>query len=406
MIFADALSFLRYSKAPSIIALIQLSLTFAVLGNVLAMVDAYREQIVSVSGYFDEDGLLAVSLYKNGNEVPSSRWRDEIARDLEAIEAVPGVVEIALAHEGVPMQRNLNVNNQDVLRVLGDDTNGQPATRYSASENTVSVLGLTLIYGREFYETEIGWFDSIEREGKSVLLTETLARSLFGSANASIGEVVENGVGNRLTVVGVVERAKGVYWKPFDQHSYFVAGKSRTNEAFLVRLDQTSLDVDFKNQTILELSENLFDIDSNRQIRIETIDEIEKVNLGRFIILNTIVGIIAGMLMLVTAIGNFGLVSYSLGAREKNIKIRRALGTPKTQIYGIFILENLILTSVGILFGLVFAAVFNSLIVQFVGYGKLSASSLLVSILLVLVVSLISVCIPLRKKVQGLSVVG
>ena len=106
MIFADALSFLRYSKAPSIIALIQLSLTFAVLGNVLAMVDAYREQIVSVSGYFDEDGLLAVSLYKNGNEVPSSRWRDEIARDLEAIEAVPGVVEIALAHEGVPMQRN------------------------------------------------------------------------------------------------------------------------------------------------------------------------------------------------------------------------------------------------------------------------------------------------------------
>ena len=251
MYLSEIFSSFRQSLGGTLLLIIQVAFTFAVLVNVYAMVDAYTVQMIGESGYVDEPSLVGVTLrpYNSATRTDETvgQWRNQIERDLSIIRSTPGVKEVALAHEGVPFMNPLGPSNFDeIRRVDQDKASSVPNTRYSADVNTMSMLGVEIVAGRDFTEADVRWVSAIDIDGgPSTIITQTLADLLFPDEDA-VGQQVVLRSGHTLTVIGVVKLAKAVYWAPYDDYASFIAGRVETTEHYLLRLDRDQIEGDFE----------------------------------------------------------------------------------------------------------------------------------------------------------------
>tara|TARA_R110002072_G_scaffold56097_7_gene145574 strand:+ start:1366 stop:2622 length:1257 start_codon:yes stop_codon:yes gene_type:complete len=408
MYLSDIFSTFRQSFGGTILLIIQVAFTFAVLVNVYAMVDAYSVQMVGESGYVDEPSLVGITLRpynKVSNDTEAvGQWRNQIERDLAIMRATPGVKEVALAHAGVPFMNPIGVGNFDeIRRVDQDQSSSVPNTRYSADVNTLSLLGVELIAGRDFTAADVRWINATDSDGgPATIITKTLADLLFPDQEA-VGQQVVLRSGHVLTVIGVVKLAKAVYWAPYDDYASFTAGRVQLNENYLVRLDRSQAGLDFlgaRAEIIQNLTQRLSDESDEREVKVETLAELKKSNLGRYIIINSIVGAVALLLILVTALGNYGQMSYTILKRTKQIGIRRALGATRQYVFNYFLIENLAVTLLGIVPGMVLMLGLNSVILNAMGYGQFHIQHIVICAAFMFLVSFIAALLPIFKAMQ------
>ncbi|MBO6557579.1 MAG: FtsX-like permease family protein [Pseudomonadales bacterium] len=403
----DFISTIRYSKAGSSLLLFQVAFTFAVLVNVYSMVMDYRKQVVKDHGFKDEDSLIAVTLrpYKRDGltEQDKASWRNQIERDLEILRGTLDVEMVSMAHEGVPLQNNLYVDQmREFIRLEGaEESEGIRHTRYSADTNTLELLGIEIVAGRAFTPEDVRWVDRVSAEGGPIILTQALADALFPDGNA-VGQRVTTQDGLTTTVVGIASKMAGIWWAPYDEHSSFIAGRSKTNEAYLVRIsrDGTGDFQDTKATVIQSLSEQLFEEPVERTILIETVDELRVSNLGRFIIINTIIGAVGVLLVIVTALGNYGQMSYTIFKRTKQIGIRRALGATKTDILRYFLTESALITLIGLVPGVLLMLGLNVVIINALEYGKFEVAYAIVCAAFMFALSWLSALVPIYQATQ------
>ncbi|MBO6655862.1 MAG: FtsX-like permease family protein [Pseudomonadales bacterium] len=403
----DFISTIRYSKAGSSLLFFQVAFTFAVLVNVYSMVMDYRKQVVKDHGFKDEDSLIAVTLrpYKRDGltEQDKASWRNQIERDLEILRGTLDVEMVSMAHEGVPLQNNLYVDQmREFIRLEGaEESEGIRHTRYSADTNTLELLGIEIVAGRSFTPEDVRWVDRVSAEGGPIILTQALADALFPDGNA-VGQRVTTQEGLTTTVVGIANKMAGIWWAPYDEHSSFIAGRSKTNEAYLVRIsrDGTGDFQDTKAAVIQSLSEQLFEEPVERTILIETVDELRVSNLGRFIIINTIIGAVGVLLVIVTALGNYGQMSYTIFKRTKQIGIRRALGATKTDILRYFLTESALITLIGLVPGVLLMLGLNVVIINALEYGKFEVAYAIFCAAFMLALSWLSALVPIYQATQ------
>lgn len=146
MYLSDILSAFRQSLMGTVLLVVQVAFTFAVLVNIYAMIDSYEQQIGGDSGYVDEDSLIAITM-PNYEQLASTeenfgRWRNVIEQDLNLIRSTPGVKEVVLAHAGIPFQNRIGFNTFDRAKRPDQlDNASTPATRYAADAGTLELLG-------------------------------------------------------------------------------------------------------------------------------------------------------------------------------------------------------------------------------------------------------------------------
>jgi len=97
-------------------------------------------------------------------------------------------------------------------------------------------------------------------------------------------------------------------------------------------------------------------------------------------------GVAGSMALLLGVVGIYGVIAYSVSQRTREIGIRMALGAQQQKLTGMFVRHGLLLTGIGVGFGLLAAAVsmrllssllFNVRPVDPVTYGAASAGMLL-----------------------------
>ena len=405
MYLGDILSTLRHSKAGALLLFIQVAFSFAVLVNVYAMVDAYRSQVIDDTGFRDEDSLLGVTIrpYEEIAKTPANigKSRNRIEQDMNIMRSIPGIQDVAMAHGGIPMQNDFRVNTFDQLRLEGEPaTGGVPNTRYSAVKNTIDLLGLEIVAGRDFNDGDIRWVDAIATEGgPNIIVTQVMADALFPEDDP-IGKQVVNQSNTVLTIIGIVRTAKAVYWAPYDEYASYTPGRVNFNEGYVVRLDRSAPGDDFtmaKAQIMQTLNEKLQAADVDRQVRVETMDELKKTNLGRYIIINAIVGGVAVLLVVVTALGNYGQMSYTVFKRTKQIGIRRALGATRAYIFKYFMAENFLISIIGMIPGTLLMMGLNFVIISSIGYGKFEWQHIAICSAFMLLVGFLSALLPVLR---------
>jgi predicted permease len=268
-------------------------------------------------------------------------------RILDGIAALPGVESVGFAgfSDGLPMDGD---GRQVFMIVDGrppapDGTT--PATELQfASPGFFETLGTKVLAGRAF-----DWGDVLAGR-PVVLLSENLARAQFGSIGTALGQrVAFSQQGRRFEVVGVVNDVHhdGVGQEaPQTVIRPVVASEA---VAFVVRSSRVG------TPTFLgEIRKAVWSVNPNLSLEAEqTLGEMYQQSMARSAMTLKLLAITGAVALLLGLIGIYGVVSYAIAQRRREIGIRLALGARPAQVRHMFVRLALVLVAIGVAIGLV-----------------------------------------------------
>ena len=103
------------------------------------------------------------------------------------------------------------------------------------------------------------------------------------------------------------------------------------------------------------------------------------------------------ILLLVTALGIFGLTLFNISKRTKQIGTRRALGARKSAIINYFLVENALICIAGLVLGVIAAFVLGQLLMQHFSIAALPLGYVAATAIMVFIMSLLAVLGPAKR---------
>lgn len=392
--FPVILRTLMRNRSAALLTIFQVALTLAVLVNVFASSEGYRAAVGQPMG-IAESGLVAVTsewVDVDGNRAPDGDaaetfHKDRIQRDMELLRRIPGVKHVS-ATNGFPLSDEVPVRQ---LRIERDDENSFASTFFVGDAEYARALGLELVSGRDFSSSEVTWSsDPNITEGAPVaIVSQALADKLFPKGDALNRQVY---AGDRLlTIVGIVARLPGLHplWSNVEM-SFVVPGvRAQPLSRYLVRTDGTSTD-----DVVSAAESALYAAHPQSLVTVETQSEIKTRTLSVAMSTVTVLGFVTALLLLVTALGCYGQTTFTVTKRTREIGIRRAIGATKQQVVGYFLTENWLMTTAGIVVGVLLTYVLNVVLVQGLGAAKVTPAMIAPGVLFLWGLGLLSALLP------------
>jgi predicted permease len=280
------------------------------------------------------------------------RMEEELLRRFESM---PGVSAVGMV-SALPMEGGSNnpvyMENQPL-----PDGGVPPIRRFKfISPGYVSAIGAQLVAGRD-----VTWAETY-RQAPVVLISENMAREVWHDPRAAIGKRIRStlkddwrevvGVIGDLRDDGVDQKAPGIVYFPLFLKNY---GGSDTRAirgvAFLVRSNRTA-----SAGLLQELQRTLTGVNPNLPMaNVKTLQSVYDRSLARASFAMTLLAIAGSMALLLGMIGLYGVISYSVSQRTREIGIRLALGAPLNGLTGMFVRHGLLLSGIGAICGLAVA---------------------------------------------------
>ena len=336
--------------AMALVLLVSASLmirTFAALRNVEpGFTDAAHLQTVRIS--------IPESLVADAQMV--TRMQNSIADKLAAIPGVQSVGFTAAAPmEGIDP-------NWDEIRVEGKRyEGGEPPLRLFnfISPGYFKTAGTRLVAGRDLTWPDVYGLRPV------ALVSENFARESWGSASAAIGKRLRQFTNMPwVDVIGVVEdvRHNGVdenapaivYWPAMYNNPYTSQPAIDAQRAvtFVIRSERAGYE-----SLLTEAQEAVWSVNADLPLAsVRTMQAIYSASLARTSFTLTVLAIAGIMALALGVIGIYGVISYAISRRTREIGIRIALGAQKSELRWMFVRSALLLTAVGIAIGVGTAA--------------------------------------------------
>ncbi len=214
-------------------------------------------------------------------------------------------------------------------------------------------MGNPLLAGRDLTWTDI--YD----ERPFVIVSRNLAREYWGSPGAALGKRIrETPKDPWREIVGVVgnERDDGadqkvpaiVYWPLLRKDFWGQSEDAQRSMSFAIRSPRVGA-ASFLN----EVRGAVWSVDPELPVfDVRTVAEIYAKSMARTSFTLIMLAIAAAMALLLGIIGIYGVISYSVSQRTREIGIRMALGAQQAKIRGMFVRHGLALTALGVGCGL------------------------------------------------------
>jgi putative ABC transport system permease protein len=344
------LSTLRRHKTAALLIVLEIALTCAIVCNAVFVIDNRLERLRFDSGVAEGELLhLGVrSIGKGGNAEAQTRT------DIAALRALPGVRDVSVTNQipyGDQSQNSgINLTPEQHASTL-------TASTYSADTELLQTLGLRLVAGRNFTPDEV--VDSAKAQASdasmtSVILTRATADRLFPDGQA-LGRTIYIFGNSPLRVVGVVERLVRPQPGKADVSDLYSAlvpiRETFDGGSYLLRVDPA------RREAVLRAATEAIERVGPHRL-IEDHGTLQDLRQGYYKSDAAMIWLLVGVciaLMVVTAFGIVGLASFWVQQRTKMIGTRRALGATRGQILRYFQAENLLLTTAGIVLGMLAA---------------------------------------------------
>jgi predicted permease len=342
-------------------------------------------RILDVDLGFEPSRAASISVdYDDGRDAVkrSVIWQEVLRR----VEAIPGV-ETAGITDNLPMSRNRSWGIQ--AKGKANRKEGEDTFVYIVSPGFLNAIGMHLIKGRD-----IRWDDINKKEGV-VVINETVARGLWPGEDP-IGRMALTG-GIDIRVIGVVAdvHESSVEGNPgWQMYLSGAAPQFGPDGAQLVV--RTKLPPETLAASVMSTLRQINPAQPATEFRpIQRLVD-HAVSPRRFFVL--LVGIFAGLGLILASLGIYGVISYSVTQRTQEIGIRMALGASQGRVQLAVIGKTLLLALIGIVAGTVASLAIADLIASLLyGTKATDGATFLSMILLLLSVALLAGYIPARR---------
>lgn len=353
-------------------------------------------RLKNVDPGFRTDHVLTFML-----EVPSSHHPREqravfVRELLDSTRALPGVTS-ASAIFGLPLSEQTNMFTSLEVEGRPVQPSQRPRVAFRLVEaNYFKTIGMRLLKGRSFTTQD-------EQGGTPVaIVNETFARRIFNGGDP-LGHRVRPGISFGVSddapmrqIVGVVNDVKSssIGGDPVPE---VYAPQTPTDF-----IGETTVVVRASNEPqslVPALRSLVASKDKDLPLRdIKTLDEYVSASISAPRFESMLLGIFAGLAFALTVTGLYGVISYSVVQRTREMGIRIALGAQRGNILARVLREGALLAVVGTAAGL-FASFFATRLVKSLLYGIGSTDPLtfIVVPLLLIAVALLASFIPARR---------
>ncbi len=352
-------------RVRNVLVVAQVAIALVLLVSAGLMIRTFQSIRTVEPGFTQPERLQILRLFVTGPIVPdavrTTRMEEAIQDKLSSI---PGVTSAAFG-SAMPLEGygpNLGVMNfgeirTDDQRDSGPDTPPVRLFKY-VSPGFFRTAGTRLMAGREITWTEVYGLRPL------VVISENLARELWGTPAAAVGKRLRQDPSMPWhEVIGVVQDVHEnalyepappiVYWPTM---SAFLNGTPERPSAirgvtFIIRSERTGT-TGFLN----ELRQAVWSVNANLPVSPRTMRDVYDQSLARTSFTLVMLAIAASMALLLGVVGIYGVISYAVTQRRREIGIRAALGGQQGELKRMFVRHGLALAGVGVAIGLGAAA--------------------------------------------------
>lgn len=375
------------------IVILQVAVTLAAVSH-----SAFSTNILlkdwNVASGLDETNLVTTQaqFFVDGTDMARA-----IRTDLDNLARLPGVQQVMAANQ-VPFEAE---RISAVYKETGNEAQRYLAASFEFGPNALSLLGVELVSGRNFYDNEYiqAPLDANTRYPSVIMISESLAAEVFGGENPLgktlwpvrnqqpaevIGVYADFMTGVTLNSIGKSYNSiirPMTMWSEFQfDPGYLIRVESGAAEALLEPARETIYEQSGRylhtNEVLTRTKKRMFDGRSSQAIVLLSVSAI---------------------LILITGLGMAGLVSFLVSQRRKQIGIRRALGASKPKILQYFLLENSLLTLIGLFLGAILTIVIALYYPVLGSSESLNYPLLLGAALFLWLINIIAVYVPAKR---------
>jgi predicted permease len=344
-------------RTRSALVVVQVALALVLLISSGLMIRTLQALRHVQPGFTSPDEILTLRVTLPYAQVPKPEQVLRMEHNMaDKIAAIPGVAAVgmttSITMDGYDMHDPIYASD----RTYAEQQIPPLRTYKFISPDWFRSMGNPLIAGRDF-----NWTDNHDMRNV-VIVSENLAREMWGSPAAALQKRVrENPKAPWREVIGVVgnEYDSGVdqkppaivYW-PLAVKDFWDQGVNvRRDVAFAVRSPRagTAAFLDQVRQSIWSVNPEIPVAD------VRTVREIYDKSMARTSFTLVMLAIAAAVALLLGIVGIYGVISYSVSQRTREIGIRIALGAPQNTVRRMFVRDGLMLTAIGLACGIVAA---------------------------------------------------
>lgn len=375
------------SKVGAVLLLIQIAITTAIVSNAAFIIQDRISYLSQETGYPEQD-IFVFHVMMFGKDVSPSQ---QYELDEAMLRQIPGVVDAAYSST-TPLSGS-GSSSDFSLKPAPEESKSARSSYMFIDEHGINTYGVKLIAGRNYNEDEVIVTDNYDELSKVTVVTKTLLDELFPDGNG-LGQTVYFG-DIPMKVIGVIDLMKGPWLKDSrpDNVALLPFIKPGTNARFVVRTEPG------QRQSVMNRVEEAMLKNYNKRVisRIRGLDDDKESYMAKDTLMMRMLIVLITILVLVTALGIFGLTLFNISKRTKQIGTRRALGARKSAIISYFLVENAMICIVGLVIGVIAAVYLGQLLMQHFSIAQLDISYVLATALAVFVMSLLAVLAPAKR---------
>ena len=378
-------------RTQSALVVVEFALSFSLLvGAGLLLRSFVRLQAVAAGFRAPSEQVLTTGI------APSrvSDYRPRYGRILERVRHLPGVTAAALS-DSLPPDRRADYDTFQIEGKTWTESAFPAVTEVIVSPGYFQTLRIPLLEGRYFAESDTA------DGAKAIVISESLARRYFQDVNPIGHRIAPSGPDNHngwLSIVGVVGDVKYTGLASVSEPAFYVLYTEFSGFQKLHLLVQSSIASGLAPQ--IERAIRVIDHDATLS-DVATLDAATSQSMAQPRFRTVLIAVFAGVALLLSAVGIYGVIAYSVTQRTNEIGIRMALGAKRSAVLKQIAGQGIGLALMGVAIGYAGALLLTRALASLLFRTSLTDPLTFVSVSATLVaVALAASAIPARRATQ------